>query len=112
MAKKDQENGAETTATEEKPVEKKKLNAEEKKKLFTSYDVIEKKLDDLRKQSETLIAQRSVAVKAIYDALGKGPFSFGGAVLTVVARKPKGGGDGPENYFFRGRGNEEVERIS
>jgi hypothetical protein len=101
MAKKD--TAAAAVANDSKAEEKKNLSVDEKKRLFDAYEKFDAQVVALDKQKEALLAQRSEAVKAIHDSLGKGPFSWKGNVLTIVARK--------DNFFFRGKGDNEVEKI-
>jgi hypothetical protein len=96
-------NGDANKADEAVVEEKKKLSADEKKKLFEAYDKVETKFVELEKQREKLLAERVIAVKAIHDGIGKGPFQWKGNQLTVVNRG--------ENFYFRGKDNTEVEAI-
>lgn len=86
---------AEDDATPEKPTQ------EQARTLLAAYTETDNNVTKIEEQLDAAKKARSEAVKAIHDALGKGPFSYKGAYLgKIVAR------DG--NYFFRGRGDSEL----
>lgn len=68
--------------------------------LFAKYDEADKEVERAKAEYEKTLVARSVIVKSIHDALGKGPFLFQGSAVKIVAR-----GD---TYFFRGKSKETV----
>lgn len=88
--------------------EKPKLTAQEKKILFAAADKADKEVDDTEVLLEELREHRSDAIKAIHDAMGKGPFDYKGRTLSIAVRTPEGG---KANYFWRGTPRE-VEHIA
>ena len=80
------------------------LTKAQKMELFTAYKKAEDALTAHTKQHETLVKNRSDAIRAIADKTGSsGPFLFGGRHLTISSR-----GD---TYFFKGPKSVEVEKI-
>jgi hypothetical protein len=63
------------------------------KTLFANYEAANLELEAAKKVVEEKEHSRSDIVKAIYEAAGKGPFTFKGEQKTVVIRG--------ETYFFR-----------
>ncbi len=92
-----------------KPKAPKKLTADDKKALFTSYDsanvAYDKAAAALVKASEA----KSVTVKAINDALGTGPFKWKGTQLNIVCRK--GSDDKPSVYYFKSPTRADIQEI-
>ena len=95
-------NGA---AEKDKDEEAKKpeLKKGEKKNLFDAADKAGKEEAQAERVLKDAQTKKSVAIKKIYDALGKGPFKWKGEVLTITKRG--------ETYFFRGRTQTDVEDI-
>lgn len=93
---------------EEAPKEapaKPKLTKAEKAALFEAYETAHQKVSAAEKVLDDAKTAQGGAVKAIFEALGKGPFSWKGRELTV-AKSAKGDG-----YHFRGESTREVEKI-
>lgn len=95
-------NGAHTS--EEPAVEKPEVSKKEKLALFKAYEDAEMAVDQLETRLEEARAKRSLAVQAISDKCGNGPFGFKGAELRIMSR----GGV----FFFRGRGERSVDVIA
>ena len=85
------------------------LTKEQKRAFFITYAAADAKLDAAKAQVEVVAKERSVAVKAILDNCGSGPFNVSdvpgleGTQLTAAKR-----GD---NYYFRSKKDREVETI-
>jgi hypothetical protein len=77
-----------------------RLTQEEGKKLFLKYRDLQTEIEAAQASIAALIAERSAAVQAIYEGLGKGPFKFDGATFTVMSRTAKEEGSGT-SYFFK-----------
>jgi hypothetical protein len=90
---------------EEKEPERKPISPKEEKALFEGYELAHQKFVVAEQALATAKATVGAAVKAIYDALGKGPFGWKGRELTV-AKSAKG-----EGLYFRGEKKREVKRI-
>ena len=82
---------------------KPELKKSEKKQLFDAADKAGKVEADAERVLKDAQAKKSVAIKKIYDALGKGPFKWKDEVLTITKRG--------ETYFFRGRTQTDVDEI-
>jgi len=77
-----------------------KLSREEAKQLFQTYRDVNAEIIAAEQGILSLIAQRSNVVKAIYEGVGKGPFKFDGATVTVMSRTAKEEGS-ETSYFFK-----------
>lgn len=90
------------------------ITKEQKTKLFQDYFQAEEALTKTKQAMDTATELRSLTVKAILDALGRGPFQIRGKVVTIVARSSKNDdptGEAPVNYFFKSVGKQEIEKI-
>lgn len=90
-------------AGENEEAKKPTLTKTQKKALFDAADKAGKKEADAERVLKAAQAEKSAAIKKIYDALGKGPFKWKDEVLTITKRG--------ETYFFRGRMQTDVEDI-
>lgn len=91
-----------------------KLTKEQKKGLFTAYDAAQQKVNKAQAALDAAKAECEVTVKAIHSALGAGPFSWQGEILTVMRRQAKddeGQPLGDPTYFMRGKTKAEVDVI-
>ena len=93
----------------------KALSKEEKIKLFEAYEKYQLAVDTAEQAVEAAKVKRGLAVKAIIDALGQGPFQWRDEILTPTVRQSKdddGKPIGEPTYFFRGKRKEQtIERI-
>lgn len=80
-----------------------KLSAEEKKALFDHAFAYDDAVKQLESQIDTVKGQKSVAVKAIYDAVGKGPFQYRGNEISISSRHG--------TFFFKDYGRRDLETI-
>ena len=84
------------------------------KDLFSQAFKLDSKVDAAHKAWQEAIAERSRAVKAVYNQYGtKGPFSVDGKVLTIRSRREKGPdgkplAGGKETWFFVQAGQEVI----
>lgn len=92
-----------TETTSEGTTEKPKLSKEQLKALFVEYDKLDTEHQKALAAAEAIKAKKSTAVKAIFDAAGKGPFGFNGDELTVTKRD--------DTFFFRGKRTRETLSI-
>jgi hypothetical protein len=77
-----------------------RLSREDAKKLFETYREVNAEIVAAEAMIVSLTTQRSNVVKAIYEGVGKGPFKFDGATVTVMTRTSKE--EGSETaYFFK-----------
>ena len=81
-----------------------KLSREQAKLLFEEYKEVDFAISEAEQKILSLVAQRSNIVKAIYDGVGKGPFKFNGATVTVMTRTSKEEGS-ETSYFFKRLGS-------
>jgi hypothetical protein len=88
-----------------------KLSREEAKALFQTYRDVNAEIVAAEESILSLTAQRSNVVKAIYEGVGKGPFKFDGATVTIMTRTAKE--EGSETaYFFKRLGAAIVDMDS
>lgn len=90
---------SEANENEDKP----NVSPKEAKKMFAEYDRCEKALDQAKVAVDECMAERSVAIEAIHNAMGSGPFEWKGRVLNIRKR-----GD---TYFFVSPSASGVQRI-
>jgi hypothetical protein len=88
-----------------------KLSREEAKALFQTYRDVNAEIIAAEQNILSLTAQRSNVVKAIHDGVGKGPFKFDGATVTVMSRTAKEEGS-ETSYFFKRLGAAIVDMDS
>lgn len=68
-------------------------------KLLGEYQAIDDEANRLKKMLDEVNRSKSDACKKLYDAFGKGPFTYRGNYLgTIVVRN--------DTYFFRGKNHE------
>jgi hypothetical protein len=101
------EEAAEIDASMDTP----KLSREEAKALFQTYRDVNAEIVAAETNIVSLIAQRSSVVKAIHDGVGKGPFKFDGATVTIMSRTAKEEGS-ETSYFFKRLGAAIVDMDS
>jgi hypothetical protein len=87
---------AETTET---PTRRRNLSPSEKRNLFLAVEEVNAAILDNSKQRAELDELRSTRVKAVFDAMGRGPFVFEGRKIEIGHRG--------ENYYFK-----EYQRIA
>ena len=88
-----------TPAEPAKPV----LSAAEKKALFDRAFAYDDAVAQLEAQIENIKKEKSVAVKAVQDACGKGPFQYRGREITISSREG--------THFFKDYGKRDLETI-
>lgn len=76
-----------------------KLSAKDELKLFKDYDAADAAWQKAKEEQEKLFRERSAACEKVYNALGSGPFEYGGADLTVTKRTTAN----VCTYYFRGK---------
>jgi hypothetical protein len=103
------EEAAEVDAEMEADVEETpKLSRKEAVLLFNEYKEVDAGIAEAEAKILSLTAQRSNIVKAIHDGVGKGPFKFNGATVTIMTRTAKE--EGSETaYFFKRLGSAVVD---
>jgi len=78
------------------------------KELFKQYQETDDAVQAARKTLDEAMATRTSAVEKIVDALGKGPFQYGGKSIQAVKRtiKDDGGKVTGATWFFKTVGKE------
>lgn len=85
-----------------------KLSRAEAMVLFSEYKEVDAGIAEAEAKILSLTVQRSNIVKAIHDGVGKGPFKFNGATMTIMTRTAKE--EGSETaYFFKRLGSAVVD---
>ena len=83
--------------------QKPEMTKEQKKALFDNAFAFDDAVEKLNEQIESIKKEKSVAVKAVLDACGKGPFQFRGREITISSREG--------TYFFKDYGKRELESV-
>lgn len=73
------------------------------KVLFAQYEETDAAHARAVKELELATFERSQAVKKILESVGKGPFRYKGAIVTVVGRTTTGTDGDHTTYFFKGQ---------
>lgn len=79
------------------------LSKEDKKSLFDRAFAYDDAVEVCLKQVEDIKAQKSIAVKAIHEVMGKGPFQYRGREITISSREG--------TFFFKDYGKRDLEAI-
>lgn len=82
---------------------KPELTKEEKRALFDRAFAYDDAVAALEKQIEDIKKEKSVAVEAVKEACGKGPFSFRGREITISSREG--------THFFKDYGKRDLEEV-
>ena len=83
--------------------QKAELSKEEKRALFDKAFEYDNAVAALEKQIEDIKKEKSVAVEAVKEACGKGPFQYNGREITISSREG--------TYFFKDYGKRDLEEI-
>ncbi len=106
MKKNASKNGSPDITVSEEVEALPEISDAERKRMFVAYGKATAEIDKLKEELEKLLAARSSLVEEIATKCGRGPFSFKGQVLTVVARTTKA--TGQQTWFFKGPASTDV----
>jgi hypothetical protein len=81
----------------------KPLSKEEKRALFDKAFAYDETVAALEKQIEQVKAEKSIAVEAVKNACGKGPFQYRGREITISSREG--------TFFFKDYGKRDLETV-
>lgn len=94
---------------EEEEEERPQLSKKEIKELFKNYQQSVDAVVEMEAGKERAEEAKSLAIQAIYENVGKGPFRWKGQKLRVVARKKR---DSDEYLYFMRSDSDEVQDIA
>lgn len=80
-----------------------------KKDLGMKYRQVEQRIDEISRQLDAALAQRSRVAEEIYNSIGPGPFEINGRVVRIVKREREE--SGPLFFFREFRTPPEVETL-
>lgn len=87
---------------------KKVYSVEQKKKMFADYSAAHERTLAAQKAADEMKEAEGAFVSTIMNALGNGPFSYKGQVLTAICRNNK---DGSKTYFFKRQSEADLQEI-